>query len=256
MNKNYAKIILFAVLVILAGVTVFLKENFTPEHPSAGTETTLINFDATTIKTEVVEDTSNPAFEIKTQYPINIIGADYIKGLLAAKLDEFRKENDPAKFTAEQLEIFGPNKDRQYAFVTEYRAYGNTHFLTHRIDTYTYTGGAHGGTTAETFTYDRTGKQIQAADLFVNTAAVDTFSGLVKKHALALENYKDVINTEWLAESAGPDASNFKAFAFSGSDLIIIFQQYAIAPYAAGIIEVPIPLGELNGILKPEFLEN
>lgn len=254
MNKHYAKVVLFAVLVILVAVAVFLKDRAGLENlPGTGNNTTQ-NFDVATVTTEVAEDTSNEAFEIKVQYPINIIGAEYVKGTLDTELLTFKKENDLAKFSPQELTDFGPSKDRPYSFVAQYQAYGNKNFLTHRLDTYTYTGGAHGNTGVQTFTYDKKGKLVTPEMLFVNKDAVAAFSTLVQKQALALDG-DGMINTEWLAESAGPDAVNFKTFAFNGQDILIIFPQYSIAAYVAGIIEVPLPLSELSGILKPEFLQ-
>jgi len=136
-----------------------------------------------------------------------------------------------------------------------YKAYASKSVLTHRVDTYTYTGGAHGGTSVETFIYTADSTLVKPQDLFVDQAGVQKFSELVTAGALALPDYKEAINTEWLADSAGPDASNFKTLAFDGTDVIVIFQQYDIAPYAAGIIEVSVPFSQLGGILKPEFLK-
>ncbi len=258
MNKHYSKVILFLALIVIAGVALYIREKVIVRNPVLEEEAQIqepTGFTISSIKKETFKDTSSPGFEIHGEYPVDIFGADYIKGRIYAELAQFKAENDPAKLTPTQLEEFGPTKDRQYSFITQYKAYGNASFLTHRLDTYTYSGGAHGGTVVKTYTYDFTGKSIVATDLFVDEAAIKRFSELVQQHALALPDYKEAINTEWLAESAGPDAGNFTTFAFNGSNLVIIFQQYAIASYAAGIIEVSIPFSELEGIVKPEFLK-
>jgi hypothetical protein len=258
MNKTASKILLLVVLIVaLVGCLYWRSKVGAPSlFPNTNNPASqAVKFDTSKIAVASFKDTSSDAFEIYGKYPTGVVGADYIKGQLDAKLAQFKVENDPARFSSDELGTFGPRKDHPYSFITEYKAYASGTYLTHRMDYYTYTGGAHGSTIVETYTYDASGKKIEPTELFIDAAAVGRFSELVKAKALALPDMDQVINTEWLADSAGPDATNFKAFAFDGSYLRIIFQQYAIAPYAAGIIEVPIPLTELTGILKPEFLK-
>ncbi len=256
-NNTYGFVaIILGIIIVLAVVIGYRNRAVAPATDTTVPNTDIVaGYEASKVQKETFTDTTNPGFEIKGEYPINIVGSEYIKGIIDTKIAEFKSKSDPAKLSAAELAEFGPTKDHQYSFITMYKAYSNPSYLTHRMDIYEFTGGAHGGTSAETYTYNQEGKPVSATDLFVDKAAIAKFSEIVKAQALALPDHKETINSEWLADSAGPDAVNFKAFAFSGTNLIIIFQQYAIAPYSDGIIEVPIPLSELGGILKPEFLK-
>lgn len=256
MNKN-TKLIIFFLIIIVAAVFVYITDRKSVVAPGneQKVEPNMSAFDLSTITTETGTDTSNEGLEIKFEYPKGIIGADYVRGVIDTKLAQFKTDNDPAKFSTQELADYGPNKDRPYSFITIYKAYASKSVLTHRVDTYMYTGGAHGNTFIETFMYTSDGVLTKPQDLFVDQTGVQKFSELVINEALALTDYKEVINTEWLADSAGPDVSNFKTLAFDGTDIVVIFQQYDIAPYAAGIIEVRVPLNKLTGVLKPEFLK-
>ncbi len=258
MNKPYAKLILFLILVVLAALCLYWKASLTPPATNTpnGQEQVKKLPDPSEVKTQKFKDTSKAELEISGEYPVDVVGSDYIKGRIDSDILKFKADNDPARFSTPVGEVmaFGPTADSPYSFVVSYKAYGNGMYLTHRVDTYTYTGGAHGGTTINAYTYNTQGKLIAPEDLFVDQAAVTKFSELVKRHAME-KNTDGMINTEWLAESAGPDVSNFSTFAINGSAIAIIFPQYSIAPYAAGIIEVSVPFSELQGILKPEFLK-
>ncbi len=258
MNRKYALLTIFLGFIIVFAFVLYLRqktETVNSEGDPISTQQEESVFDASKIKKETFADTSNLALEIKGEYPVGVVGAEYVEGMIDAKLAAFKAENDPARFSSEEMMNFGPSNERPYSFTTMYKAYTSGTLLTHRMDIYTYIGGAHGNTVPETYTYTAAGKQVAVSDLFVDQAAIVKFSDLVKQKALAMPEYKDMINTEWLADSAGPNVVDYKVFAFDGKNLTIIFPQYSIAPYVAGIIEVPIPFSELQGIVKAEYLK-
>ncbi|NBD27644.1 PdaC/SigV domain-containing protein [Paenibacillus glycinis] len=103
--------------------------------------------------------------------------------------------------------------------------------LSFKVLTYTFTGGAHGGTIADTYNVRNAAKAspVKLKDLFGS-------------------NYKSIVNRAVKAEIASrPDdffADQFQSItdnqAFYVQDGIayIVFQQYDIAPYAAGMPEI------------------
>jgi Copper amine oxidase N-terminal domain/Deacetylase PdaC/Protein of unknown function (DUF3298) len=108
--------------------------------------------------------------------------------------------------------------------------------LSFRVYSYTYTGGAHGGTVETTYNIRNTEK-----------------ASPVKLKDLFGPNYKDVVNRAVKAEIASrPDdffADTFKsiadtqAFYVKNGIAYIVFQQYEIAPYAAGMPEIALVIG-------------
>lgn len=112
---------------------------------------------------------------------------------------------------------------------------------------YRFTGGAHGGTKVISYNIDlKGGKTLALGDLF----KPDT-------------DYKEKINTEILKQmktngkpyfqNAFKSISESQAFYAEDGDLVIYFQEYEIAPYAAGIPEFRIPLSLFQGNLSPNL---
>ncbi len=118
---------------------------------------------------------------------------------------------------------------------------------------YKYAGGAHGYSENVSYNVDmRTGKFILINDLFKNEV-----------------DYKSVINEEirkQIEDLIKLDAQNngiyeFKTikenqkFYIQDDNLVIYFDLYDIAPYAAGIPEFIININKIDHILKPEYKE-
>jgi hypothetical protein len=108
---------------------------------------------------------------------------------------------------------------------------------------YQYTGGAHGMTMQTGHTIDRTsGRQLTLANLFLTGA-----------------NYAERLNRFVLEEGRARKLPmwDFKgigektAFYLSDTGVVLFFQQYEIAPYSAGIVQMQIPCELMKDILQP-----
>lgn len=108
------------------------------------------------------------------------------------------------------------------------------------VQTYTYTGGAHGGTRVDTYNV-------------VN----DKDASLLTLEKLLGSNYKELANAAVKqAITAEPDRffssetlqfegiGDSQSFFMDKGQAVLVFQQYEIAPYAAGIIEIKVPAKE------------
>lgn len=110
-------------------------------------------------------------------------------------------------------------------------------------------GMAHPSNYSMSIAYDlQKHKDLTLAELFkpgspwlqrISTKAIHDLTAQFKEDAGAL----------WIDEGAGPQEENFKKFALSSDELIIFFDPYQVAPYAAGMQKVTIPLKELADIL-------
>jgi hypothetical protein len=118
---------------------------------------------------------------------------------------------------------------------------------------YEFTGGAHGMTTTQTYTFDlQNGVLLTLDDLFLDTAAaLEVISPIVQ--AEITTRLGEMLDTQWLADGSGTNPANYQAFALDGDNLIFYFQPYQVAAYAAGTQVVSIPLSDLANVLKPEF---
>ncbi|HEY4430138.1 MAG TPA: DUF4163 domain-containing protein [Paenibacillus sp.] len=175
--------------------------------------------------TSVALDKSNKNATIKIQYP-KISGlTDEVQNTLNAT---FKKE---AELFASEAEKEASRRDgtieNKYDYSQTYVVTFNREgVLSVVVDQYGYSGGAHGGTlrTGHTFSL-KDGKKIELKDLL---KAEPNYKQKLDKMLKA--STKDIA----FPESTGGLTEN-PAFFVSESGLAIFYQQYEIAPYAAGI---------------------
>ena len=119
--------------------------------------------------------------------------------------------------------------------------------------TYQFTGGAHGSTVIQTYTFDLANDRlIRLDDLFTNTNdALAIIAPLVEESLTT--TLGDMLDADWLAQGSGTDPQNYQTFSLDANSITFYFQQYQVAPYAAGLQTVTIPLAQLSSILAPDF---
>jgi uncharacterized protein YecT (DUF1311 family) len=118
---------------------------------------------------------------------------------------------------------------------------------------YTYTGGAHPNSTFETFNFLLPdGAHVELAELF-------TAKGVARISDISIARLKQTLggpdamsDIDWIKRGAGPNARNFSAFQLLPRDLVIAFDAYQVAAYAAGPQEVRIPLAQLRDVMRPD----
>ncbi|WP_296239206.1 RsiV family protein [Psychrobacter sp. UBA5136] len=119
------------------------------------------------------------------------------------------------------------------------------------INSYVFTGGAHGMPYSEYLIFDpQTKSQIQLADMLQPNKKS-------RFKALAYGAYK-----EWVKTVADDVTSYEKNWPFTLSDNVTLtdkgidirYQHYSIGPYAYGMPVLSIPYDKLGGIIKPRFI--
>ena len=119
------------------------------------------------------------------------------------------------------------------------------------IESYIYTGGAHGMSYSEYLIFDPSvKKQVKLDDMLV-AGKKPRFK------ALAYNAYKTWVKT------SNENVSNYeKNWPFTLSDNVTLtdqgidirYQPYDIGPYASGMPTLSIPYSQLNGVIKPRFI--
>lgn len=119
------------------------------------------------------------------------------------------------------------------------------------INSYVFTGGAHGMPYSEYLIFDQQSKkQIQLADMLQPNKKP-------RFKALAYDAYKKWVKT------VDNDVKNYeKNWPFTLSDNVTLtdkgvdirYQHYSISPYAYGMPVLSIPYEKLGGIIKPRFM--
>ncbi|MBP5753298.1 MAG: DUF3298 domain-containing protein, partial [Treponema sp.] len=114
--------------------------------------------------------------------------------------------------------------------------YVNDYVITFIISKYVYLcGAAHGATTFTSFNYDI------ASQSFKDITDIPWVGDLEKLSAyctwaLKGDFYDDELyEDEWLEQGASATPENYSAFTYDGTTLTVYYQQYQVAPYAAGI---------------------
>ncbi len=114
-----------------------------------------------------------------------------------------------------------------------------------------FTGGAHGLPYTVMLHYDATSsKDLTIKDLF--TENTDYLAQVSKLSAENLTARMEEIGTspEAIGSGTAPQEINFKNFSVKNDSLVLFFDSYAVAPYAAGPQVVKIHLPKLESILN------
>lgn len=142
---------------------------------------------------------------------------------------------------------------RQFeAFVDYVVTYNQNCMISLYFDQYEYAGGAHGLTVRYADTWSLTkSRRMELGDFFIHRSnykeyIIQTINQQIKeekekKDAMYFDDYEKLVR------------ENFKAnnFYLSKEGLVIFFQQYDIAPYAAGLPTFVIPYGP-GGAIPPK----
>ncbi len=129
-------------------------------------------------------------------------------------------------------------------FMAEYEVFRTDAQIVSLIQrVYQYTGGAHGMTRQAGHTIDRaSGRRLNLADLFVHGASYTE-----RLNRFVLEEGRARQLPMWDFKGIGAQS----AFYLSDAGVVLFFQQYEIAPYSAGIIQMQVPYELLADILQP-----
>ncbi len=119
---------------------------------------------------------------------------------------------------------------------------------------YTYTGGANGMAEYATATADAaSGSLLTLEDIFAE--GVDPYTTLQPLAEAALtEELGDMAVPDMMTPGLEPVPANYKNWALTADSLNLYFDEYQVAPGAAGAPMVAIPLSELSDVLQPQYL--
>ncbi|MFS0919139.1 DUF3298 and DUF4163 domain-containing protein [Brevibacillus sp. 179-C 1.1 NHS] len=142
---------------------------------------------------------------------------------------------------------------RPHALDISYDVHNAGKLVSFSVQTYIYTGGAHGMTDVTYYTIDNQAKakQLKLADLFQPGYDYRTILNQIIKQQMKEQTSPDGFNPYFDFESISED----QGFSFKDGNLVIHFGQYEIAPYAAGMPAFTIPAHRYQGLLKPEIRE-
>jgi hypothetical protein len=98
-------------------------------------------------------------------------------------------------------------------------------------------------------------KKIEWNDIIVGDQNIPlVISELVKPKLYKILEVDENVVSDWIEEGAGADAKNFESFSIGPNQIIINFDPYQVAPYAAGPVKVDILFDDLGVLLNKDLL--
>ena len=210
-----------------------------------------------TVSYETIEQSepAEPTIDLITAtftYPVitidgNKAATDAIAASVQALRDSDQTSYDEALASSEEMYSAG-NYNGTYELSTNSQMVVLTDtVICIRIDQYCFLGGAHGGSNAYGMTFDlATGKQITFADIFTSEADFDAVAStdIVAQINAMTEEDRSIFFEDYA--TSVPSCFPTAGFLYNGDTFIIIFPEYAIACYAAGMSEFSLPVSEYS----------
>ena len=110
-------------------------------------------------------------------------------------------------------------------------------------------GAAHPGLNSLTLNYDLgQGKELELTDLFLPNV---TYLEAISKYCIA-ELSKQPFFDSSSSNGAQPTPENYRNWNITPDGLVITFDEYQVAPYAAGPQQVVVPYSELQASINPQ----
>ncbi len=161
---------------------------------------------------------------------------------LGAAVDGFVADAPPSASAPEGLGVSESTLDVSYEVLLDQADLDSVRML---ISTY-FLGAAHPFGSYATINFDqRTGYVLELADLFeINSPYLDTIAAYCKQELTK----RDMLFFE---EGVEPTYENYQRWNLTPDGLLISFDPYQVAPYAAGPQEVLIPYSELTTLIDP-----
>ncbi len=247
MKNKTLFIIIISVIAVLAFVVVLSsilpnkpKATITPEVKEPPKEV------VTKPGTLITEKKDEKFYTITLEYPHSTREELREVGDYVAKVKADFLELSP-KTEVEAMDI-GITKDSPYILKMDTTVYNSPTTVTYKLETYIFTGGAHGGGFVSTFTYDKEGNLITLDDILKSPDALEKLSTAARTYLykkLGSQNDREVINV-----GTEPKKDNFATWYITNSGITFVFQQYQIGPYALGIQEFPIGRSDAEALFN------
>lgn len=242
MNKtNLIIVIILIILAFLAGL--WIKGMNTPIETMGN---------GLSLSVESIHQIDN-FYNIQVEYPqfANLDSFNKeISDTITNKIDTFKKDAkdnyEARRETAPTSSPLPESPAQPFDFIASWKpAQINDSYISFVVNLYYFSGGAHGLNETYAFNYDLDKKQdISILDFLNSTSSLDNLAELSKERVISqLQSngiqMNDSLN-EMVDSGTAPTEENYKNFTFNYNSLTIYFQQYQVAPGAAGSMDITI----------------
>lgn len=242
----------FAIMILLSVIACNVlapRPIPTPAPPTSTSTPVPLSQQVTLVSQSFEETNQTPPFTIKSQIP-QLTGSDNARvvafnqrlyELVTTEVDTWRESflanTFPTVTSGSFLEV-APTLVSQTGDIWSFKF--NFHFYSD--------GAAHPGTYSITLNYDlEQGKELALADLFLPNSNYLVMIADYCKAELSKQPFYDGAFTT----GADPIAENYRNWNITPNGLMITFDEYQVAPYAAGPQVVQIPVDHIRQIADP-----
>ncbi|MBP6017939.1 MAG: DUF3298 domain-containing protein [Burkholderiaceae bacterium] len=133
--------------------------------------------------------------------------------------------------------------------------YRNRHLTVVELNSFQYfTGAAHGISATQFLNWNNDDQKVLGLAQILQTGQHDAYiQALRQAHALWLSSNPDATRDPAAYARMWPFQPS-ENFGFTDQGLVVKYDSYQIAPYSSGQPELLIPYGQLQGIVRPEYL--
>lgn len=203
-------------------------------------------------------ESSTDTYEISIDIPrtSNEVLNESVERYVDAMAVEFDVMYGPESFSSEEYDMLGFADGRRYqlSIVGEEWSYGQLSGIV--LERYTFTGGAHGATDYIQFLYDDAGLPITLAALFApGSNYLERITENVRPQIENVLTTQDMYVEEMFETGTAPSEGNYMVYTIGRDGFTFMFQQYQVAPYAAGTLRATVPFEAFGDILNPTYFE-
>ena len=194
------------------------------------------------------------------QDSVNRIIKEYLSGFVSAGGGITEQNADvSAAFIENSLKDFGDEYNRQQEIIEGMGVWttetsisiieGTADFVEISFHNWNYSGGAHGNAWSEQRIIDRkTGKELMLEDFISDMSVLTAKAEKIFRADQEIAEGASLIDEGfWFNDGKFHLNENF---VFNEETLDFLYNQYEIAPYAAGVIYLSIPMEEVKDLLK------
>ena len=261
--KTFLNILVVVVVIsVIGGVAYVVWPRETIRHdfePTATTTVSVITFETKTLTDESKEF----KYTTSAEYPMFSGGIPQATTQINKTID-FKIKNEIGVFKKNATEFIkdlpAVLKESDEKSFIEIKFVVSKELLTKGIVSiqfpilYYQVSAAHPGHSSFTLNFDtKTGKVLELKDLFVGNYLETISARAIQKLKVKLVDQSD---DETITSGASPKKENFESFYFTALGMHILFNDYQVAPYAAGPQEVVISYSELKEVIDPKGILN
>lgn len=246
-KKNIVITLALIIVALIAAVFLVLKYT-SPEKASLPTdqEEQATSSKPLTAVPLVSEKEEGDYYTIDLSYPdVSAPAYSDIKTYVNNIKSEF-KQSIPTNTNDAQFENLGG--DNKLTLSMKTTVYQSSSTITYKLETYSFTGGAHGGTFDQTFTYGKDGKLITLSNLLSSSDSLNKLSLAARRYLK--DKFSGQLSSQEIDAGTEPKIENFSVWYITNEGITFIFGQYQIGPYVFGIQEFPLSRGAAAGILN------